>query len=374
MSQFHPSLHHWLLLSALILTLTMRGALGAPPVLDQATARQASHSKDIETASLQLKDLYRAGEMEAFLDHLEALATDTSLHPVAKERLVHDAAMLCSQAPPTPAVRAYVATLADRTPATYVWLDEGHHQVTVPLFDVGAAARFALRRWDAMAVRDKTILDLARGATDYLAMRPTDEAGRQGMLEAFEQAQTRVLLQQRDAIATALRTDSSLDRIALVVARRLGDKALFLDLAALARPTWAVRMVADIRSNLAPQEAFEVLRAAGARPAISSAALLQMGPLAGESPVVAQYLLQSLGDREKGGSAAVALSRLKDPAIARELGSLLNSADGLVAKRRAVLALKLDGGPAALSELHKFVANPRASATVKQEVEKWLTD
>ena len=376
MSQSLVALRGLPLLAAwLTLGLAMQDAHGAiAQVLEHAAAQQAAYSEAAQTRSELLADLYLAGELGAFLDQLDAFANDSSLNTIARERIVHDAIMLCSQALPQPGIRAYVTTLSDRKPTAYIWLYEGQHKVRMPLFDVGAAARFALRRWDELAASEVAALDLARGTTDYLTLWATDEASRQGILEALNQAETQQLQLQRDAIARALQNDASVDRLALIAATRLADKALFQTLAAFASPSSALRMLADVRTSLAPQDAFEVLRLASTRPAIASAAMLQMGHLASESPSVSSFLLQSLGDRDRGGSAAVALARLQDPAIASELGVILQSTGSLTTRRRAALALKLDNSPAANAELDKFVADPQSSAALKREVATWLAD
>ena len=341
-------------------------------VLDHAAAQQAAYSAAAQTRSQRLADLHRAGETDAFLDQLEAVAADGALDSIAKERVVHDAIMLCSHALPAPGIRSYVLGLSDRTPTAYIWLYEGQHKVRMPLFDVGAAARFALRRWDELAAGDVAALDLTLGTAEYLTLW-ANEASRPGILDAFEEAETPQLQLQREAVAAALETDPSIDQLASIAAWRLADKALFLELAARARPSVAVHMLADVRTSLAPRDAFEVLRLASMRPALASASVLQMGHLVAEWPTVASFLLQALGDREKGGSAAVALAKLEDPAIAGELGAILQSQGSLTARRRAALALRLDGSPAASAELHEF-ADTGSSEALRVEVSQWLAE
>lgn len=76
--------------------------------------------------------------------------------------------------------------------------------------------------------------------------------------------------------------------------------------------------------------------------------------------------------RWPGASAAAALSSLRDPAVALELGQRLRLAKTESSRRLLVLALKLAGAAAARAELQRFAESKARSPELRKELREWL--
>ena len=105
---------------------------------------------------------------------------------------------------------------------------------------------------------------------------------------------------------------------------------------------------------------------------IASAATLAIGALAPRDPAAHRFLLEAVAEPDIGASAAAALGRLDDPAVSAEIGRRLDGAEDEATRRRLVLALKLDGSPAARDALGRFAKAGAGSAPLRREVRQWL--
>jgi hypothetical protein len=195
---------------------------------------------------------------------------------------------------------------------------------------------------------------------------------REGTAEAFRDAGPGALAAQRAAIVEAIAGGSRADELALIVAERLADRALYDLVVDFADEPVALNAIASASRALDASTALAVLTRASRRAEISSAAVLEIGRLARIDGTARQFLLDALVDPATGSSAASALGRLSDPAVSAEIGRRLGAATDESWRRVLALALYLDPGPAARAELERFAASGAGSPHLQKEVRRWL--
>lgn len=359
---------------ALALGLAAGPALAAR-VVDPATARREIATPLVSAQDAEISALAAAGRATELAARLERIARDATLADVAREWLLDRGLHALARGAPTPAARASVARLAVLPPIVFTRVDPDHGERATPLYDTGATARFVLREWDRAAARDAAAAELAAGRTGPVARFAATASGDPaaiGIADAFRAAPVTALAAQRSAVADALVAGVRVDALALILAERLADVALFglvLDYAdgpvALAAIPAAVRALDAVT-------ALDLLAQASRRADVASAAVLEIGRLAHGEPAARQFLLDAVTDPDVGASAAAALGRLGDPAVSAELGRRLATAGDEASRRRLVLALKLDASPAARAELVRFAKDGAGSDPLQKEVRQWL--
>lgn len=366
-------------LLALSLALAVACAADAAPrVVDPASARQAVEvpavlARDAELAALAAGD--RANDLAA---RLEVIAHDATLTDVAQEWLLDRGLHRIARLGPTPAARATVARLSTRAPIVYTRVDPDHGDRATPLYDAGATARFVIRTWNRNEARQIAEAELAAGNTrsvDRYAAHAAEHAHGpvlSGIADAFRAAPAPQLASQRAALVAAIEAGQRVDALALVVAERLADSALFDLVFDNGDAETALAAVPAVARGLDAQTALGVLARASRRGDVGSAALLEIGRLAGNDAAARQVLFDALSDPARAASAAAALARLGDPSVSAEIGRRLAAAKTEDERRVLVLALKLDANPAARAELGKFEQSRRGSPKLQQEVRAWL--
>jgi hypothetical protein len=346
-----------------------------PEVLEPGQAHAASGGVVAENLAAEIEQAAAQGSSA----RLVALAADIErrgdLHPVARERLLAELAVAFSRVEPDPTARALTDRLALRPASVRIWLREGGHRTAVIAFDVAAAARYAARRWAERSAALEAGLTMASSPDALLARYAGGGAAfERGAIEAIQSASPESLLMLRDAVARALPDDPRIAALAVPLALRLGDTALLALSAAHGDTAVVLRALDAIAATLLPADALVVLESALPRPELGSAALFQIGRLADSEPAARARLLTALDDPDLGGTAAAALARLDDPAIALELGRRLSSGGSGLPERRALLALRLSRGEAARAAIDDFLRSPAASPILKRDAELWLAE
>ncbi len=366
--------------TARILGLVLALGLAAGPavaarVVDPATARRETSAPIVAAQDAELTALAAAGRVTELAARLERTAHDVTLTDVAREWLLDHGLHALARTTPTPAARASVARLALLRPAVFTRVDPDHGDRFTPLYDAGATARFVLREWDRAAARDLAATSLLAGRTDAMARFARGPAGgpaNDGIADAFRAAPAPSLAGQRAAVADALVAGQRVDRLALILAGRLADAALFGLVIDYAEEPVALDAVPAAARILDASSALELLSRASRRADIASAAVLEIGRLARNDGAARRFLFDAVTEPEVGSSAAAALARLDDPAVSAELGQRLAKAEDEATRRRLVLALRLDAGPAAHAELARFARSEAGSAALQKEVRQWL--
>jgi hypothetical protein len=335
-----------------------------------ADAAVVSEAQRLDT----LADRQAAAELVSALARLpQVAAKGTIAHDWLLDRGLHALATV----KPTPSARALVQQIALEQPQIFIRVDPDHGQHAVPLYDPGATARFVLRTWERTAVRERAAAALVaneRWPIEHFARAETaaDDSTRSGVVDAFRTADPSLLARQRDALAAALRNGERVDELAAVVAERLGDDDLYVEVLNSAEPVVALDALKHARQALGDARALDVLIAASRRPEIASAALLEIGAIGREEARARAYLFEMLREPSLGPSAAAALASLHDSAVTAELGRQLRAQTPDVARRHMALALKLEGSLAARAQLEQFLATRTGSAKLQKEVRAWL--
>lgn len=361
--------------ATLILLVAAATAPSGGVVVDMAGARRAASAPAAVAAQARLRQLAARGAPDALADELRHVLADPALEPVGREWLLESGLHALRNLPATPGARALATELATRPPRIFMRVEPEHGRHAVPLYDVGAAARYALRDWTRADVRAAAARSLLLGSRDALATWRREDgrsAIRDGVADAFLGADARALQQQRPAIVAAMQSGRDVDTLALALARRLHDAELYSLIIGHAEPATAPAAVQSAVRDLDAGSAIDVLTEAADREPIASAALLAAGRLASAEPAARDLLFGRLADPVSGESAAAALARLDDPGVAAELATRLQGTKDEPTQRRIALALKLNGSPPARDALARLVESKQASPQLRKEVAAWL--
>lgn len=347
-------------------------------VVDTSTARRAVTAAPAAASAQQMQRQATDGAADALVVSIRTVLADPAFDLIAREWLLEQGLAALRSLPATPAGRALALELSARAPRIYARVEPEHGGQAVPLYDPGAAARFALHEWARMDARTTAAQSLRLGTTTALQSLMTDAAGRtpaavrDGTADAFAAADTAALLRQRPAIIAAIREGRDVDRVALATARRLRDAELYSLVVVYAEPAVALAAVRSVSQDLDAGTALAVLEKAADREPVGSAALLAIGRLADTAPGAQGALLARIADPVSGGSAAAALAGIEDPVLAMQLGARLQDTSDETTRRRIALALKLNGGSAARQALARFVDGKQGSTEFGKEVAAWL--
>jgi hypothetical protein len=360
------------------LILLVLGATSGATIVDVAEVRRATSQAPVVAAARRMEQQVASGVTDALVAEIRAVLADPTLDPVAREWLVDSALQSLRTLPATAAARALARDLSARAPRVYTQVEPEHGRHVVPLYDTGATARYALREWTRRDAREDAVRSLRLGTMGaleaYLGQgeMPGSDAVRDGVLDAYGLAAPEVLHRQRPTVVAALQAGRDVDRIALLLARRLRDAELFSLTIGHASPAVALAGVQTVVQDLDPDSALAVLAEAADREPVASAALLSIGRLASTDATGQQLLLDRLTDPVSGESAAAALAGVDDPGLAVRLGARLQATADEGTRRRIVLALKLSGSAAARNELVKLVDAGKGSVELRKEVAAWL--
>lgn len=352
------------------------GGLAAP--VDMQTVRAALDRPAAVAIAADLSALEARGAALEIVGLLRERVLAGALDEPAREALLDRGIHALAQLPPHPSSRVLVSELLDRKPRVFVLSDPEHGPRGAPLYDVGAAARFAQQSWVRREAREATAAAVSRrdvaivAAYAATATSADRDARKAGAVEAFNAAGTADLLALRPALVAAMESGGHADELLLLFARRLADADLYALLFDRADDGTAIRAIAEVPRVLHADAAVTVLRTAMRRQELASAALLATAELALTHDGARQQLLTSLRHPLHGPSAAAGLGRLNDPALAGDLGRSLARATDETTRRHIALALQFDGSDRARQELQAFVRSGKGSRELRKEVAAWL--
>jgi hypothetical protein len=346
----------------------------AARLVDPASARQAISAPSVAARDAGLTALAAKGRATELAAHLDRIAHDGTLEAVAQEWLLDRGLHALARLSPTPAARATVIRLTARTPTVYARIDPDHGERATPLYDAGATARFVLRDWERRAARAATAAGLAVRDARIAARFAVEssDAARAGTADAFRGAPLDEIAAQRHAVASELAQGRRVDALALIVAGRLADPALFGLLIDYADEREALAAIATAPRALDAASALETLERASRRADIASAAILEAGRLAAQDADARRFLFEALADPGTAPSAAAALGALGDAGVSAEIGRRLATARTDGERQLLLLALRLDPNPAARTELERFARAGAVSPQLQAKTRRWL--
>ena len=158
--------------------------------------------------------------------------------------------------------------------------------------------------------------------------------------------------------------------LALIAAAALSDQELYAAVLLHADRAVALKALTRLDDELTGDTAVILRQRATGRDEIASAALLGLARDADARPDVRDYLFGQLGRADTGASAAAALARVDDPGIVPRLSALVTDGDD-VARRQALLALRLSTLPAARAELARVAADRTLPEDIRREAGPW---
>ncbi len=331
---------------------TMTGAANPAAIPREHATRQARGGAS-ENIDLELVKLAERGDTRLFHARLQSLIDDRTLPVAARERLLERGALLFGNlAPDEPALRL-IASLSEHEPQTWVWLEDGGHRSAVPMFDPAAAARLTERRWEARKTEDQIAVMIARSSAGIIdTLADANIAQRAGAKNAITRFREEQLLHQKPELLLALDQGRPVDWYVAAIATRTADVDLAAAVIAHGEPRVAIDMLDALADRLGPEEFLPLLQRSLDEPPLASHSLFLIARIAPSSPVAQTLLWRQFEGPGNGASAAAALARLSDPAVAARAASIVSDASADPAlRRRALLALCLDRGDAASRHL-----------------------
>lgn len=330
---------------ALLAPVVAANAMAASLIVDD----RAAHAAKLVTVSDRVVSIHamaKRNDSAGLVTSLKAIGSDRTMDPVLQDYMLETTILALSGTTPTSVSRASVAEYQDRAVSSFVRLRDEHGNAVIPLYDLAAATRLAIRVWDisdakarvsaALRARRWTPADLLKTPAEMSA-----SAWQEGTRQAFASVDRQILIEQKAALLNARRDSDRFDALLLAMAEQLRDRDLYSVVIALANPRDALDAVSSINEEFRPGEAAEILAVATARDEVASAAILELGKLAPIDDAVRGWLLERLASPGDGGSAALALARVSDDSILNDIESIIRSDAGELAKLRAALVLRL---------------------------------
>jgi hypothetical protein len=362
-----------------ILTLTMAVLLAAQAVADQnamTVGQVIKASTDARSLALARKShaLAESGDASGLALHIAAMRADPALEEPARERLLHDSAMVAARLRPDEALEAEMSALETYESRTLVWTDEHGYRETRPLYDFAATSRHVQRIWAEERSRSQTAQAIAEGDVGVVGDHARASAAeRAGIMTAFRDAPADQLPVFQPVLLDALDRAVAIGDLAAMVADKTHDVTLLSKVLYQGDTDAARRAIQAIQSPEWAGESVRLLEIAATREDVGSTAILALGRVAATDPNAVDFLFRSLGG-PSGSSAAAALARLGDGNALSRLSNALRPEGDEALRRHALLGLRLADSPAADQALAAFARDPDAPPLLVAEVPSWLRD
>ena len=345
-------------------------------VWDSGVAAQLAHSPEAKQQLHQMLLLAETPTLSAdsLLDALETLQADNSLPLPARERVLYDLAVALRTSPPSDASRQAMMFLSQHQSQTYIPHQESRGRINLPLYPVAAAARGTLTVWARQAAAERASANLQRDPAAVLSayIQASDESHSAGLLDALESASLNDLAAFRVAVLSELPTTPAVAPVAAVLVKRLGDEVLCDAVIESGDSLTARRLLEQVPEIFAPTQAFAVLQRASTMKPLASVAIMEIGRLLPTVPAATGFLLDTLTDPSRGGSAAMALANVEDTAVIQSMAKRLANSQDKQVQSNVALALMLNSSFEAQLALKHFAGNPTAPEQLREEVVKWL--
>jgi hypothetical protein len=330
--------------------------------------RKTSSSARYERMESKSNELATAGNVAGLTSHLQSLKSDGDLTDAAREKLLRNALLMIADIEPDAGARETVRTLRSYPSQTFVWRNEHGHLEKELLYDVASAARYAEQQWEKNESYRVAAVEL--NSLDYAIVSRYSSASaneRKGIEKAFRSADKAELERHRDELIADSGPTGSSGTLALIVADRLGDDALYRSVLMNADAPTALAAIKELQGGSTDVDRLSLLEIAAERPDTRSAALLAIGRQVGRTPAAENILFAKLG-QEGGASAASALARTGDPVVIDRLAQVLGSDVPEMERRHALLGLRLARSDRARRHLALFEVDPDSPQALVREV------
>jgi hypothetical protein len=328
-------------LFCLVPILNLHGQTALPePNWDRSLALKTIHKEDAQSTLKPLFQMARAGSNRALLDALSAIAQDPGMPDPAKDYAVFSFTLGLSDLDAnsvSPKVLEYLSTYQARTLVAH----DDHPRITVPLFNVRAAAAGVQNNWDRQqaAVRATSLLkdQPDQWISSYLA---AGAAGRRGFVDSLDSAPAGQLRELGWLALALLDEKPELTLVAAQAAMNSGDFELLQQSISRGDGPGLSRVLKAASSKLSVEENIDLLEYSLQSGSETKAALAiaQLAPTLLDEPAVRKMLFSTLADRNLGAAAALVLGASPDPGIQAQLSEIASKKEGL-ARQRAALAI-----------------------------------
>jgi len=304
----------------------------------------------------------RVGGASAALAELATL-TEPLAFEMAAARLIVD----IQAGEDSPQARSTLLALIEVPTRAFRRHEETRADWFVPLLDVAGKAQFALRALDARAERRAWLAILSADTDSAVRAVSTATAkSRPVLIEAIAELDQDKL----NALSAAmlLQPEAFASSVWATTAERSRDKRVF-DAALMRCDDKDLLALVSAASQLSAEDASDWLIRVSDRPALASAALLSLTPLADQPSAALQHLIAALESATLGASAATALGQRPQSDRLALIEKLI--ADPVASPRRLTslaLALRLDESTQARIVLHRLGRDLRLPATVRAEL------
>lgn len=309
------------------------------PNWDRQMAMHAAEAPESLDALAGLSRLLRVQDEGTLGQRLEAIIGGSLSSQPARDYVLYRFAVNLADAPQTQAWM--IDRLAAVEPSVFVSHPD-HARTGVPLFNIRAAAegaRGAVARRDARNMADSLLIEAPQ---DWIAAYlSAGSAERKGFTDALMEAEDESLKQILDMAIDVFPGDPKITPIAGRAALLIGDADSLHSVVIHGGGSELAPILEAATSSLDSQAVLTLLEVAisQAPPVNAALAIAQLYPALSGHPVARAMLLEVLGDRDLGASAALALAQSDDPVLMASLQEIARTDQGLAA-RRASLALQ----------------------------------
>jgi hypothetical protein len=293
----------------------------------------------------ELKPLFklaRDGRDQELLGKLQSLAADETWPLPAREKVLHDFALGLADLRVNAVGPDILSFLDNYRPATLIPHDE-QARFGVPMYTISAAAAGISNAWERQAATSEAAEFFNEPGDAWVpAFLAAGGAPQQGYADALTSVSPEALRRIATTALSYLPHEPALTAIAVRAALLLPDAQLLQDAIRSGSGPALGQALRSAEAALDESERAAVLRdAVRYAPAVNASLVLaELGPSLLHQPATADLLFALLGDPELGASAALILSRDRDPGMQERLAALRARDDGL-ASRRARLASEL---------------------------------
>ena len=309
------------------------------PNWDRLTAMKAAHAPESLDALGGLSQLLRERNEDELRLQLDAIIGGSLSSQPGRDYVLYRFAVSLADAPQTQAW--IIDQLAAAEPSVFVSHPD-NALIGVPMFNIRAAAEGArgqVARREARGMADSLLIEAPR---DWVAVYlSAGAAERKGFTDALMEAGDESLRQVLDMAIGVLSTEPEITPIAGRAALLIGDAESLQSVVRYGGGSELAPILEAAASSFDSQAVLTLLEVAlsEAPPVNGALAIAQLYPALSDNPAARSILIDALGDRDLGASAALALAQGDDPVLMASLEEIARSDHGLAA-RRASLALQ----------------------------------
>ena len=334
-------IHPLVVVFCLVTSLNLYGQTAMPePNWDRSLALRTIHKDDTQAALKPLFQMARAGDNQELLDALSAIVQDPGMSAPAKDYTVFSFTLGLGDLDVnsvSPKVLDFLSTYEAQTLVAH----DDHPRMTVPLFNVRAAAAGVQNNWDRQqaATRATSLLQEHpdQWVSSYLAAGPAE---RRGFVDSLDSAPPAALRELSWSALAQLDEKPELTLVTASAAMNSGDFELLQQSISRGHGPGLSRVLETASRKLSVEESINLLGHSLQLGSDTKAALAiaQLAPALLDEPAVRKILFGTLADRNLGAAAALVLGASSNPEIQAQLIEIASKEGGL-ARQRAEMAI-----------------------------------